>query len=188
MLENLFGSRTRTKLLRLFLENPDQPFFVRELTREINEKLNSVRRELENLVDFGLLVSRQDLQKKFYQVDKAFVLFPELSSLIARSKFLLQRALEKEAAKMSGIKYLALTGQLVNSIDLPTDLLLVGELPEKNLRKFISKVEVFGKTPIRYTHLSLKEFNLRRGITDKFIYNILNGPKIELINKLGIDE
>jgi hypothetical protein len=80
---------------------------------------------------------------------------------------------------------LVLTGQLVNSADSPTDILLVGEINEKQLNKFIKIVEGFSKSPIRYTHFSIKEFNLRRGITDKFIYNILNGPKIELINKLN---
>jgi len=185
MLEDIFGSRTRTKLLHLFLENPDQLFFVRELTREINEKINSVRRELENLADFGLLIHHSDQQKKFYRVDKNFVLFNELTALFAGSRLLLEKALAKEAVKLSGLKYLVLTGQLVNSADSPTDILLVGEINEKQLNKFIKIVEGFSKTPIRYTHFSMKEFNLRRGITDKFIYNILNGPKIELINKFN---
>ena len=49
MLEQLFGSRTRTKLLYLFLEHPEEAFFVREITRQIKERINSVRRELDNL-------------------------------------------------------------------------------------------------------------------------------------------
>ena len=49
--EQLFGSRTRARLLTLFLENADRAFYVRELTRRIDTQLNSVRRELKNLVD-----------------------------------------------------------------------------------------------------------------------------------------
>ena len=46
MLEHLFGSRTRVKLLKIFLSNPDKDYFVRELTRKIKERINSARREL----------------------------------------------------------------------------------------------------------------------------------------------
>ena len=45
-LEKLFGSKTRTKLLSLFFGNPERSFYVREMTRVIEEQINSVRREL----------------------------------------------------------------------------------------------------------------------------------------------
>lgn len=44
MIDALFGSKTRVKLLHLFLNNPGQPFYVREITRKIDEQINSVRR------------------------------------------------------------------------------------------------------------------------------------------------
>ena len=55
MLESLFGSRTRVKLLRLFMSHPDQRWFVRELTRVVQEQINSVRRELDHLEHLGLI-------------------------------------------------------------------------------------------------------------------------------------
>src|SRR3989338_2076793 len=57
-LEQLFGSQTRARLLGLFLLHPDKAFFVRELTRKINAQLNSVRRELQNLMQLGLVAAR----------------------------------------------------------------------------------------------------------------------------------
>ena len=55
MLEQLFGSKTRTKLMKLFLLNPEQIYFIRELTRVIDTQINSVRRELDNLEHCGLI-------------------------------------------------------------------------------------------------------------------------------------
>ena len=55
MIEQLFGSKTRTKLLRLFFMRKEAKFYVREITRLIDERINSVRRELENLKKFGLI-------------------------------------------------------------------------------------------------------------------------------------
>ena len=52
--EKLFGSKTRAKLLKLFFENPEKSFYVREITRVIEEQINSVRRELLNLENIGM--------------------------------------------------------------------------------------------------------------------------------------
>jgi len=186
MLEQLFGSRTRAKLLHLFLENTEQAFFVREICRTINERIHSVRRELENLEKFGLLISRSQDQKRYYQVNADFTIFNELKDLINKSKLLARKIFDQKAKKLTGIKYLALTGLFTDEEDAPTDVLLIGKLSRESLEKFIKELEKVYRKQIRYTYFSNQEYNLRRDLTDKFLYSILNGKKIILVNKLGI--
>lgn len=186
MLEQLFGSRTRTKLLYLFLENPEVPFFVREITRAIGERIHSVRRELENLEKFGLITSRTENQKRFYQLDKNFVLASELKTLIDKSKLLAERVISSKVKKLDGIKYLVLTGQLVEAEGVPTDVLLVGQISQDALHKFVNELEKAYRLPVKYTHFTTKEFNLRREMTDKFLYTVINSPKVVMINRLGV--
>ena len=81
---------------------------------------------------------------------------------------------------------MVLTGQLVGELDTPTDVLLVGTISEEQLQKFIKEVEKAYRLAVKYTHFSTKEYNLRKSMTDKFLYNIINGPKIELINRLSV--
>lgn len=57
MLNKLFGSNTRAKLIRQFLFNPEKGFYIRQLARDLDLQVNSVRRELENLEGLGLLSS-----------------------------------------------------------------------------------------------------------------------------------
>ena len=60
MLEQLFSSKTRVKLLKRFLnQKEDKDYFIRELTRVLGEHLNSIRRELTNLEDLGLVLSQE---------------------------------------------------------------------------------------------------------------------------------
>jgi len=59
MLEKLFTSRSRSKIITLFMLNPNEDMYVREITNKVQENINSVRRELSNLEDMGLLVSRK---------------------------------------------------------------------------------------------------------------------------------
>ena len=58
MIDALFGSKTRVKLLNLFFNNPGKEFYVREITRIIDEQVNSVRRELSNMQNANVVKSK----------------------------------------------------------------------------------------------------------------------------------
>jgi predicted transcriptional regulator len=92
MLDHFFGSKARVKILKLFLLNPDGNYYLRQLARDLDLQVNSVRRELKNLEAFGLLQigsqktssstsndstflrdpSILNNEKKYYQVNKEF--------------------------------------------------------------------------------------------------------------------
>lgn len=70
--KNIFGSNTRAKLFRLFLTNPDEGYYVRQITRLIDEQINSVRRELNNLEEIKLLTKRDKDNKLYYKLNPRF--------------------------------------------------------------------------------------------------------------------
>ena len=82
MLKELFSSNTRVKLLTLFLSNPDEEYFIRELTRKLDEQINSIRRELNNLKKVGMLKSRSKFRKKYFSINPDFLILEELSVII----------------------------------------------------------------------------------------------------------
>ena len=100
MLEQLFGSRTRVKLLRLFLTNPTVPFYVREISRKVDEQLNSVRRELANLTRLGVVGSIAEQDKKYYQLNTSFVLAQELKAVLLKSQLLMEQDLIKRIREL----------------------------------------------------------------------------------------
>jgi len=83
MIEQLFGSKTRVKLLKLFFSNPNRSFYVREITRIVDEQINSVRRELANLLSLGLITSDSSNNKLYYEVDQKYEYFSELQSMFS---------------------------------------------------------------------------------------------------------
>jgi len=184
MLEKLFGSKTRTKLLKLFLSSSDKTFYVRELTRLINERLNSVRRELLNLEKFGLIKTVSRGQKKFYFLNNDFLLIDELKALFVKARMLLERSLISKVEALKGIKYLALTGYFVKDESQEIDLLIVGNISKTKLESIIKNMEKNFDQEFRYTFLTTQEFKYRKQITDKFLYNILNSKKIVVVDKL----
>src|SRR3954447_6767343 len=81
MVEQLFGSKTRVKLLQLFYSNPNRSFYVREITRKIDEQINSVRRELSNLLSIGIITSDNTNNKLYYEVNQKFEFYEPLQQI-----------------------------------------------------------------------------------------------------------
>src|SRR5665213_1335660 len=81
MIEQLFGSKTRVKLLQLFYSNPNRSYFVREITRKIDEQINSVRRELSNLLSIGIITSDTNNNKLYYEVNQKFEYYQPLREI-----------------------------------------------------------------------------------------------------------
>jgi hypothetical protein len=197
MLEQLFGSKIRVRLLQLFLANPEKEYYIREITRLLDCQINSVRREVENLVSFGILKGvsgkevkgakskKNEAQKKYFQANLDFPLFSELKSLILRSHFIIKKGLLKEILKAGNIYYLALTGIFVDSGSSPVDIFIVGKVRKDKIEKIINKFEKELNRHINYTLLSKTEFNYRREITDRFIYEIIEGEKIVVVDNLN---
>ena len=84
MVEQLFGSKTRVKLLNLFYSNPNRAFYVREITRKIDEQINSVRRELSNLLSIGIIVSETNNNRLYYEINHSRFLVRLLSAGTSR--------------------------------------------------------------------------------------------------------
>ena len=192
--EQLFGSKVRVKLLRLFLVAAEPPtgHYLREICRTTGEHLNSVRRELDGLEKLGLITkeksdSKKDSGKVFYKINKDFVLFNELRALFIKSQMLLKKSVIQGVNKIGHIKLLILTGGFTANKEVDTDLLVVGRVKIAALSKLIKQLEKELGRSINYTLMSTSEFTYRRDLTDLFLYNILENKKSVLIDTLGID-
>ncbi len=84
MPERLFTSRTRVKLLDLFLLRPQREFHVRETCRITGMNINAVRRELANLEALGILRSRRAGNARFYTVNITCPVYRELAGILLK--------------------------------------------------------------------------------------------------------
>lgn len=196
-LEHLFGSKTRARLLGLFLMNHETAFFVRELTRRIDAQLNSVRRELKNLMDIGLVVEQGGgvaprpgatlaEKKKYYTANTSFILFDDLRAMFKKMQILLKNHLVEELEAAGSVDYFAFTGRFVDRDDVPTDIVIVGTIEPAALAKAVSQFEADLGHEINYTLLPREEFVYRRQVADRFLTSILGGEKVVMVNRLDV--
>lgn len=194
MLEQLFGSKTRVKILKLFFAESDKSFFVRQIVRELKTQINAVRREIKILSDAEIIKETYlsegldggaSTKKHYYAANTESPVFNELKALIVKSRFAGEKALVDEMVRKCGrIKLVLLAGIFVNNAESDTDLLIVGTVDGIRLKKVISAFEKKFGQQIRYTAMTEKEFNERRQLTDKFLFKLLEGQKIEAYNSL----
>lgn len=190
MIDALFGSKTRVKLLHLFLSNPGKSFYVREITRLIDEQINSVRRELANMLDVGIITSDSADNKLYYQVNQRYEHYVALKAMFTgESSEVLQapvglevKSWHKLLVDLPSIYLAVAAGVLVKGSHAGIDLLLVGDIPQAKLKSAIKKIEAIEGRELNYSILSYDEFYYRMSIRDKFITGILNGKHSVLVD------
>lgn len=188
MIEQLFGSKTRVKLLKLFYANPNRSFYVREITRKIDEQINSVRRELANLLSIGIISSETNNNRLYYEVSQGYEYYKPLSIMFggAKSDDVKTKTTSNISDPLAALGNVALaiyTGQFTRDESAGIDILIVGNVNQTKLNKFIAQLETEEGKDIRYVLMSLKEFEYRQQIHDRFIMTLLSAKKQILIDK-----
>jgi hypothetical protein len=209
MLEQLFGSKTRVRLLRLFLNTSTNVFFVRELTRKIGAQINAVRNELENLVDMGILevvtdtsgvvetvaagrrAAPQNAQKrKYYRLNTASLVYPELRALFLKARVLLEKDFVRKLSQSGSLQILMLCGYFVGEDVAATDIFIVGRVNREKVAAIIRNFEREIGLELNYTIMTPQEYKYRRDVTDVFLYKILDAKKLVVMDtvteKMGL--
>lgn len=194
MLEHLFGSRTRVKLISLFLSQADEPMFVREVTRRIDTQINAVRREIANLVNFGLIseaemedteAKRPGVKRKYYRLNASFALLTEVRALMTKAQLLVEHRVDKTFASVDSVSYVALMGAFLGKANAPVDLFIIGSIEKPVLSTIVSAMEKSVGKEINYTVMPLSEYEYRSGIADKFLSGIMEAPKNIVLDRLN---
>ncbi len=178
MIEQLFGSKTRVKLLQLFMKNPGRAFYVREITRKINEQINSVRRELANLLEIGIITSDTSNNRLYYEVNQKFEHYDALSALFTKAKLSAKVAApvmeDEEYQKALGpVELILLTGSFTRDPRVNVDVVIIGNLSKVRVKKFINDMEKDEGRELTYATMTTDEFAYRRQVHDRFVSDVL---------------
>src|SRR5258708_14637903 len=154
MIEQLFGSKTRVKLLQLFYSNPNRSYSGREITRKSDEQINSVRRELSNLLSIGIITSDNTNNKLYYEVNQKFKYYKPLQEIFGGG---LKKSAKKAAAAattgseepaagtdlraVGHVELAVFTGQFTRDDTAGVDFLIVRHGNPNALQKYLYELE-----------------------------------------------
>ncbi len=186
-IEKLFGSKTRAKLLKLFFENPEKSFYVREMTRVIDEQINSVRRELLNLESIGIIKNETYDNKIYYSANGRHPFTHALTEMfskkidLSREKDVHETTWEEYCRPVRNyLKGLIVTNRLPGQDGI--DLVIIGNDRTKKLTRWAEVIEKKQGKPINYVIMTAEDFTYRKSVHDRFIEDIFEMEISEVID------
>ncbi len=188
-IEKLFGSKTRAKLLQLFFENPTKSFYVREMTRVIDEQINSVRRELSNLETIGVIKNETFDNKIYYSANNKHPFYHAMTEIFSKK---IDTVMEREddtwedycRAVKNYLKGLVVVNRLPGQDGV--DLLIIGNDKTKKLTRWAEVVEKKQGKPINYVIMSTDDYLYRKNVRDRFLLDIFEMEISKIIDPENI--
>lgn len=193
-ISKLFWSKCRSKLLeKFFLEfeswNNDW-FHMRALERDLDEQINSIKRELDNLEEIWLLKSKEELKKKIFFLNPNFLLFKEFKDIFIKT----YDPLDKVKKFFSQQKWLDLAivnecirSKMTDSWKAILDIFMIWEIDKDDFNSFLWAT--FFNKKIKYAIITNDDFYNRLNYGDKLIHNILSQHwNLFLIDRMKIKE
>ncbi len=176
----LFG-RTRHAILGLLYARPDREFYQQEITQAAGVNLSAVQRELQNLVEAGLVTQRQDGRRVYYQANRVSPLFPDLQGIVLKTVGLadvLREALEpvREKIEVAFVFGSLAAGNATAGSDV--DLMVIGRVGLREIAPLLSAAaDTLGRevNPVTASPAEWAD-RLHRG--DHFINTVAREPKI----------
>ena len=183
MFADLITSKSRVKLLNVFLSNPEEMLHVRELVRRTRDEINAVRRELAFLEKKGILTREPRANRVYYFLSKNYPFYFDLLRLGSKNIGLGAEVL-KNKVKLGKIKYAMFSGRFLRKIkNQPdeVDFLIVGNIVLPELSLLVREEEKRLSTEINYTVMTEEEFDFRKKKRDPFIVSILSSSRVMLL-------
>jgi len=186
LLEALFGSKERARLLRFFLQNPEVEYELGEVVKKNMLKGPNVRRELESLAKIKFILKKSKKGKNFFVLNQGFNFYPELKNLIAKSNVYPQCKSLGRISKIGQVKLAAISGVFISYPKSKADMIIVADAVSKaRLRNLMDNLEAEIGKEINFALMTGEEFKYRLNMLDKFVLEFLEGPHEELINKIS---
>ncbi len=183
MLEQLFGSKARVRVLSLFLTHPDREFYGREVGRLTGLLPRAVHRELERLTSIGILQREQRGNRVYVCVNRANPIVPELRAIFLKTVAVGDR-IRNALAEADGIVVAFIYGSVAANTDTQEsdiDLFIVGGARLSALTPVLAELERSLGREINVSVFSANEVARRAGEHDPFIDSVLARRKIFLI-------
>ncbi len=182
-LTDFMVSRVRSKLIKIFLSDPQEMFYVRQLTRLADEEINAVRRELARMQEHGLVKPENRGNRLYYFFKPSYPFYPQLLALVAKSTGL-GLSLYKNRQRLGKVKFIMLSGRFVRGLPPlkdQVDLLVIGQIILPQLAILVRNYEAKSKKEVNYTVMTEDELSYRKARRDPFILTILSGSRLMVI-------
>lgn len=199
ILDKIFGSAVKVRLMRLFLLNPENLFSFDEVTTKTMSRGKEVKAELALLEKIGLIKRKTIFRKETPEATRAkktqvwslqenFVYLKELQYFLINANLIKHSEIIKKLQRIGKIKSVIIAGVFLNEWEENRlDLLIIGdEISKLRLENMIRQIEAEVGRELKYTIFETSDFVYRMNMYDKLIREVLEYPHQIILDKIGI--
>jgi len=183
MLDELFSSKARIEVLKLFIFNPQEKLYQRQISLRSKQPIRAVQREVEKLEKIGLIKKSSAGNRVYYNVDRSCPIYGELKGIIFKTAGIAQ-VLKAELAKSENIVSAFIYGSYAEGTEGSSsdiDLMVIGNTSSRDLSKILSGPKTELSREINYAVFKPAEFRDKVKEKDHFLNAVLKKKKIFII-------
>lgn len=176
-------TKNRAELLRLFLTNPEQSFYMQEIGRILGKKPGNFQRTINNMVKEGILTSEYKANARYFKANKNYPLYKELKSIVLKTVGV-AGSIKDVLRKIGNITFSFIYGSYAKAKEgylSDIDLVIIGKPDEDRIIKELDRLERALKREINYNLFTPQEIRKEIKKKEPFILEILKDKKIMLI-------
>jgi len=178
-------TKNRAELLRLFLTNPEQSFYIQEIGRILGKKPGIFQRTLNNMEKEGILASEYKANARYFKANKEYPLYKELKSIVFKTVGVVG-SIGDFLKKVGNVNYAFIYGSYAKAKEnylSDVDLIIIGKPDEDKLIKEVDRLEEQLKREINYKLYTINDFKIEIKQKEPFILEILRDKKIMIIGE-----
>jgi hypothetical protein len=184
-LESLFGSKSKTRILRFFLLNAEKEYSANDISAKNMLAIASVRKDLNELKKIKFLIEKIKKGVKYYTLDQEFTYYSELKSLFAKSTASPESKSLSRLKNIGDVKLALVSGIFLNYPKSKVDMILVANnVSRSKLKAVMNSLEAEIGKEVSFVLMNSDEFKYRLDMLDRFLLDFIEGAHLEIIDKI----
>jgi hypothetical protein len=185
ILESLFGTKSRSQMIRFFVLNPGKEATMKELKNKMNRDGRTIRADINALLKMELITETTRKREKYYMLNESFPYYVELRNLFIKANTYPQCKELKKINEAGRVKLVLISGVFLNYDKARLDILIIcDDMSRTKLAKAIEAIESEIGREVRYMAMSSEELTYRLDMMDRFLIEVLSSPHDIVLNKI----
>jgi len=200
ILERLFGSSARVRVMKFFLFNPEELLEKKEIMKKTKTSSSALQKELKDLCDIGLLKKRVFIKSsqtkggrtkkqkvQGFALNPTFKYLNNLKTLIINNEPFNHNEIIKKLNKVGKLKLIVVSGLFIQNDDSRLDLFVVGDdIKDRLVKGVISKMESEIGKELRYVFFTTADFKYRYSVCDRLVRDVFDYPHQIVVDRIGL--
>lgn len=183
-LSSILFSDYRSRVLGLLLLHPERTYYLREIARITGTVPGTLKRELDKLLEAGLLTVKKVGNQNHYRANQDCPVYVDLANVLRKTSGINDVIMNAILPLSENLQNVFIYGSMASgkeNIKSDIDLMLIGDIHYKEVVQLLHPLQEQLGREINPKILSVKEWGKLIKDNGAFVQDVMNKPKLFII-------